>query len=70
MKKQTMIIKAEKQDDGTYRLAGINEKGEKETQEIEYKNKVDAYHDAKLLWPANSVWQGRKIRSGYKIVID
>lgn len=70
MKKQTMIIKAEKQDDGTYRLVGMNEKGEKETQEIEYKSQVAAYRDAKLLWPGNSVWQGRKIKSGYQIVID
>jgi hypothetical protein len=65
-----MIIKAEKQQNGMYRMVGINEKGEKEIQEIEYKSKQSAYHDAYLLWPENSVWQGKKIKSGYKINID
>lgn len=64
-----MIIKAEKQDDGTYRLMGINPSGEKEYQEKEYKTVRQAYVDAAYLWPANSTWQGRKIKSGYRIVI-
>jgi hypothetical protein len=67
---KTMVIKAEKQDDGTYRLMGINPEGKKEYHEKEYKTMRQAYIDASCLWPTNSTWQGRKVKSGYRIVID
>lgn len=64
---KTLIIKAVKTDKG-YELIGSN--GDKPQEGLAHKTRSAAYADAKLLWPANSVWQGQKIKSGYRIVID
>jgi hypothetical protein len=65
-----MKIKAIKDFYGTYRLVGINPDGIEEVQEIEFKTKKEAYKTAKLLWPANSVWHGRRVHGGYRIDVD
>lgn len=31
---------------------------------------IDAYRDLALSYPANSTWAGKKISTGYEIVID
>jgi hypothetical protein len=46
-------------DDGLYTQPGVV-----------HKSRVAAYKDARLLWPANSPWQGRKVRGGWEIEID
>ena len=62
-----MLIKAVKTEKG-YELIGSN--GDKPQEGLAHKSRNSAYADAKILWPSNSVWNGRKVKSGYRIVID
>lgn len=72
----TMLIKARLATDlgmpnaTGYRLCGVNPGGKMEIEEGSYPTSRAAYDDAKLLWPANSTWRGRRVSGGYRIQIS
>jgi len=69
VKKRTMLlIKAEKQASGRYAL--VAEDGSKPQEGFEHDTAKQAYEDARQLWPANSVWHGRRVPGGYRIEIE
>lgn len=65
--KKTMLIKAEKQENGKFIL--IAENGTHPQDNFEYNGKLEAYNAAMQLWPANSVWHGCMTHEGYRIEI-
>jgi len=68
MRKQTIVIRADKEEDGYYRLVESN--GDYAQEAYAHKSRQSAYADAALLWPYNSTWQGHKVKGGYRITID
>lgn len=70
MKRETAIIKAEKVENG-YTMICIT-KGDIEypTEGRVVSSRMRVYEDASAMYPFNSTWQGRKIHSGYRIVVD
>jgi hypothetical protein len=62
---KTMLVKAVKVDGG-YQLDanGCRDYDGAQT------SRAKCYENAKLLWPSNSVWHGRKVSGGYRIDIE
>lgn len=71
MKKATMIIKAEPGLEG-YVLTAYSKDNEAEPvfDHRPYQTRSQAYADCEIAYPANSTWQGRKVKGGYRIVTD
>jgi hypothetical protein len=63
----TMIIMAERQDNGKYIMTADN--GELPQEGNEHNSKQSVYKDCKAMYEG-ATWQGRKVHSGYRIVID
>ena len=66
-RKEYMVIKAVKCAGG-YELVADN--GVRPQEGLTHKSAKDAYDDAALLWPSNSVWEGKRIPGGYRITIQ
>ena len=68
---KTMIIVAIPVDGGGYTLQGINPDGDIECPQEGrvHKSRQSAYRDCTAMYN-NSTWQGRKVRRGYRIVVD
>ncbi len=64
--KRTLLIKAVPYRGG-YTLK--TENGEYPQDKYVHPSRASAYRDAALLWRADSVWRGRKVRGGYRINI-
>ena len=64
---QTMIIKAEQQDSGKYVMTSDN--GELPQEGKEHNSTQSVYRDCDAMY-RGATWQGRKVHSGYRIVID
>jgi hypothetical protein len=62
--KKTLLIKAVPYRGG-YCLKAEN--GEYPQGKFVHPSRASAYLDAALMWPANSVWHGRKVQGGYRI---
>lgn len=59
-----LTIKVERTEDG-WKL--VDENGNDAQEGFEYDTKAEALQAATQLWPANSVWHGRKVRDGWQI---
>lgn len=64
---KTMIIKAERTKDG-WRM--IDSDGNYPQEGKIHTTRQSVYRDCAAMYPANSTWQGRKVSSGYRIIID
>ncbi len=64
---KTLIIKAIKKGTG-WTLEAKN--GELPTEGRIVSTRTQAYRDCVAMYPANSVWRGRKVNGGYRIDID
>lgn len=53
--------------EGGYILEGPQ--GERPGVAYVYSSKPEAYKAASVIWPANSVWEGKKVPGGYRIHI-
>jgi hypothetical protein len=63
----TMIIRAERVEGG-WRM--VDSDGNYPQEGKIHQTRQSVYRDCEAMYPANSTWQGRKIGSGYRIVID
>jgi len=63
----TMIIRAERAEDG-WRM--VDSDGNYPQGGKIHQTRQSVYRDCAVMYPLNSTWQGRKISSGYRIVID
>jgi len=68
MTANTMLIKAEKTASGRYTL--VAENGDKPQEGFEYDTEKLAYAAVSQLYPANSIWPGRRVPGGYRIDIE
>lgn len=64
VRKMKMVIRAEQTEDG-WKL--VDSTGSDAQEGFEYDSKREALKAAEQLWPANSVWRGRKVRDGWQI---
>jgi hypothetical protein len=62
---KTMLVKAIKVEGG-YQLDADGVRNMDGVQ----TSRAKCYENAKLLWPKNSTWNGRKVSGGYRIDID
>ena len=53
---------------GKFTLTDSN--GDEAQEGYEYNTRDEAIEAAKQLWPANSAWEGRKVRNGWRIKVD
>jgi hypothetical protein len=70
VRKQLYLIKAVKRSRG---YALIGEDGTNIGKTIGYntfKTRAEAYDACRRMYPSNSVWKGKKVASGYQIVVD
>jgi hypothetical protein len=65
-RKEYLVIRAVK-GTGGYELVADN--GDRPQEGLAHKSAKLAYDDAALLWPTNSVWEGKRIPGGYRITI-
>ena len=64
-KTNTMLIKAERTIDGKYILVAENE--DHPLENYEHDTEKDAYAAAAKIFPANSIWRGRRVPGGFRI---
>ena len=60
-----MIIKAIKKENGTWIMA--DENGNLVQEGHEHKTRKSVYNDCNAMYPFDSVWKGKKVRSGFYI---
>ena len=60
-----MIIKAKKNTNGKWIMVDSN--GNYPQEGLEHKSRRSVYKDASAMYSKNSVWQGVKVHTGYKI---
>ena len=60
-----MIIKAIKKENGTWIM--IDENGNLIQEGLEHRTRESVYNDCNVMYPFDSVWKGRKARSGFYI---
>ena len=65
-RKDYLVIRAVK-GAGGYEL--VTDNGDRPQEGLAHKSAKLAYDDAALLWPTNSVWEGKRIPGGYRITI-
>ena len=63
-----MTVYATANQDGKWTLTDA--RGQELQEGFEYETKAKAMEAATMLWPANNVWNGRKVRNGWRIDID
>ena len=62
-----MLLKAIKNENG---YIGQAENGELIAEGYIYKTKKEVYEACEQIYPNNSTWQGKKVKSGYYINVD
>lgn len=65
--RKTMVIKAQKNQNGKWIMIADN--GELPQEGREHDSKSSVYADCDAMYN-NATWQGKKVKSGYKIVIN
>lgn len=63
----TLIIRAQKNENGKYVMIGDN--GDMPQEGLEHDNKQSVYDDCHRMYNGQT-WQGKKMHSGYSIVVD
>jgi hypothetical protein len=66
--KTYMVITARQNEVGEWVL--IDDNGNKAQEGFGYATKKEAMEAAEKLWPSNSVWEGKRTPSGWRIKID